>query len=559
MLLRKLHLLAFTGLVFAAAPASAGEPLLYLSPVGPLMIDVEIRIDGETSSERRRTFARRYFQQIDRDNSGVLEGEELRQIPTLEEWRKSIGEDLEDAPFSSRAVAPQSDGKVTFEEWADYLRRGVAEDRFQITADFPQPVSQETPLFQDLDHNQDGKLSAEEFTLTSSLKKLDFDDDETLHRREILRAGEIALGGYIGYYRSGFYAGDSYFNDPKIPFRLPRHGSSTQLLGSLLKRYDQGEKDRRLSPEELGRTEQAPGGFFLKSDRDGDGRLDFEELRQWLRRPAPAIRVTLRVGERKNSEPAVDIEVLEKELRKQTSVSLKEDRAVLTMGKIQLEFLSVYDSHAFLASGYRNQFEKLDKDDNGSLDAAEVLEVKIEQGGPMFFRIMDADQDGKVSRQEFVSHCANVAESVSIERVFRLSNSGKKLFDFLDRNDDKRLTPREIAAGRKRIADWDENSDRAVEKSEIPRKWRVGATRQTSARERRYVANEFVQREEEQEEAVVAQTPKSADAPRWFRGMDSNNNGEITPREFLGRTADFAKMDSNQDGFIDVEEAARAR
>ena len=46
--------------------------------------------------------------------------------------------------------------------------------------------------------------------------------------------------------------------------------------------------------------------------------------------------------------------------------------------------------------------------------------------------------------------------------------------------------------------------------------------------------------------------------PAWFRAMDKNGDGYVSPREFLGTPEQFRKLDTNRDGLISPEEAATA-
>src|SRR5262249_35478296 len=47
-------------------------------------------------------------------------------------------------------------------------------------------------------------------------------------------------------------------------------------------------------------------------------------------------------------------------------------------------------------------------------------------------------------------------------------------------------------------------------------------------------------------------------APAWFRAMDRNGDGVLSPREFLGPPDLFRKLDADGDGVISIAEAARA-
>ncbi len=46
-----------------------------------------------------------------------------------------------------------------------------------------------------------------------------------------------------------------------------------------------------------------------------------------------------------------------------------------------------------------------------------------------------------------------------------------------------------------------------------------------------------------------------ADAPAWMTAMDRNGDGELSRREFLGSSRQFAAIDRNADGVIDASEA----
>ena len=57
---------------------------------------------------------------------------------------------------------------------------------------------------------------------------------------------------------------------------------------------------------------------------------------------------------------------------------------------------------------------------------------------------------------------------------------------------------------------------------------------------------------------ATAATSASGIGPLWFRKMDRNGDGDVSPREFLGTLEDFRKIDTDGDGLIDAQEAAAA-
>jgi len=57
------------------------------------------------------------------------------------------------------------------------------------------------------------------------------------------------------------------------------------------------------------------------------------------------------------------------------------------------------------------------------------------------------------------------------------------------------------------------------------------------------------------EERSAPQQAKRRVAPTWFTRMDRNNDGDLSPAEFLGTPAQFAEFDADHDGLIDAAEA----
>ena len=51
--------------------------------------------------------------------------------------------------------------------------------------------------------------------------------------------------------------------------------------------------------------------------------------------------------------------------------------------------------------------------------------------------------------------------------------------------------------------------------------------------------------------------PTSTRGPAWFRKMDRNADGDVSPREWLGTEEEFRKIDTDGDGLISPEEAER--
>ena len=52
--------------------------------------------------------------------------------------------------------------------------------------------------------------------------------------------------------------------------------------------------------------------------------------------------------------------------------------------------------------------------------------------------------------------------------------------------------------------------------------------------------------------------PRPAAGPSWFRKMDRNRDGDVSPREFLGTREQFDRLDRDHDGLLSPDEAKEA-
>jgi Ca2+-binding EF-hand superfamily protein len=129
----------------------------------------------------------------------------------------------------------------------------------------------------------------------------------------------------------------------------------------------------------------------------------------------------------------------------------------------------------------------------------------------------------------------------------RVSASADPLFGWLDVDGDGRLTTRELMGSSARLGELDRDGDGTAEVGDLPQRFDVTlARRPPTAAMRRPPPG-------------MMATPRLAPPGMlWAVAMDSNADGLISPREFLGTAEQFARLDANQDGFVDRDEAARA-
>ncbi|MEX2356989.1 MAG: hypothetical protein WEE51_01590, partial [Pirellulaceae bacterium] len=106
---------------------------------------------------------------------------------------------------------------------------------------------------------------------------------------------------------------------------------------------------------------------------------------------------------------------------------------------------------------------------------------------------------------------------------------------------------RELAGVGKRLADWVTRADQLLQAEQIPgvMVFEIYRGEDDPAPQPLRIAEPFELDSDEQE-----------DRPAWHQAMDSNGDGDISRREFLGTDAQFQMLDRDSDGLISAEETA---
>jgi Ca2+-binding EF-hand superfamily protein len=562
----------------SVAAKPGGEPIdvLYLSDARPVVVRFRVASDDRPLAEGWDKFVGAVFTLLDADKDGSLDTKELAKVrPAVALLTGRTG--LPQPPNSPRGGKA---GEMTREGLADYLQRaGLEPFRVPAGADPATRVRQprivrggsvitteelDKGLIDLLDTDKDGKLSAAELAAgPDALGPLDGDENELLTPEEVLRRPP-PLPFFVQQIDDGT-------TGPAAELALlPRKGADQNLARRLLFRYCTPPQaantarsfsrttpvrpaqpaqpaKRRLTQKDIKVTPEV----FDALDQDGDGELDSEELARFGENAAPEIEIALRFGKRPAGTQSIAVVVPGRDPVRAFGVSGGSEAALEVPG-VRLDLLTGQDRPSnTVRLQYRNRFQIQDRDANGYLEVTELGQDPLLRE---LFPFLDRDGDGKVFEKEYNAALDEVEPvALAAERAMvstELTEAGRGLFGLIDTDADGRLSPRELRGMPALIDRFDRDTDGLLSAGEVPRRFRV-----TFSRGLVVAANPF---------GPVAvplrmdgqPTPRPKVGPTWFQKMDRNQDGDVSPREFLGTDADFRRIDADGDGLIDAREAA---
>lgn len=187
----------FTSLLMAvlAAPLPARPPVdVAFTPGGPPIsgLKLHVEIDGKplelAFNAARREYMNALFAHLDRDRNGTLSEQEAARAPKLLFMLPDVMASDVHVAQNFRAMDPNGDGKITREELDSYYM--IFEDSaFGLPAPLTAPADFRlgVRLFEALDTDRDGKLSKLEIAnAVAALERADRDGDELLTPEDLI-------------------------------------------------------------------------------------------------------------------------------------------------------------------------------------------------------------------------------------------------------------------------------------------------------------------------------------------------------------------------------------
>ncbi len=501
-------------------PESVRDVFLLLDR-GPLHMRLTITIGGKSPQAVRRDYLARLFKTLDADNDGKLTRAEFERSP-LNTSRRGPGT----RPLSPREAAET----VPANRLSEALDR-VAGETLAFRQDNTARKTDDM-VFAALDADKSGALTEDEIVDTAALLLArDTDDDDCITIDEFNPPETAMMTPFA-------VAGAPVERPLAAVSNLLMDGAGLLFGPRVIRRYDRN-RDGRLSPQEIGLTPER----FRALDADNDGKLSPEELVAYRKQP-PDIVASLELEAPAGQVPRIQIAA------NSNTRMARQDIATFGFDDTELALaVRAFDPQATAVKDAREQFNRLDVDQNGYLDRNELKEnIRFQRG---LFETID-DGDDKIFWPEMETYVRSRAEVAATRCDFVLHDLGHGFFETLDRNHDGRIGLREIRAANLTLQSLRKPDLKALRATDPPRRLHLEVIRGAFQLFGTGGTGE----------STVPRTVAPARAPVgpiWFQRMDRNLDGDLTWKEFLGPRHVFEQLDADHDGLIDPQEAEKAR
>ena len=532
----------------AAAPNAAPSPassvcdrFLLFTPQSPLIVEVEISVKGEPLEAAFKKLVDQALAAADTDGDGRATWNEIVASPPFRNGQ------FGNLPIDNDAAAKQlielydrdKNGVAARDEIPRFLTRNAGGARaFSIrgTTEFRDTNRRGSPVWNALNTDDDrSTLSAAEIAAAPArLRGHDADDDDILTAADFRTVATNVLGSEISQRRRGPGLDAAKLLAPNVKWDL--------VQGALEEHYSLTGK---LSAANFPLVPR----MFAELDGDHNGRLSKTEIPR-LASIAPHLKLAVRFGDAAPAPALGQIQLVSVAPDLQPQVSLTGQRP----GRLALQLagmnLTFYTNDQVTGQQYEAQakqaLETLDADKNGYLEAKEIPAEAAAQFGR--FEALDTDGNGKAYVAEIAAFLELRDAALAAQVHAQAADREDAIFLALNANGDERLDGQEMDQAPRRLSTFDANQDGQLEGEEFPPAMIVGFARGSLQNATALFTP-----------TPLAPIPPTTDAPHWFSQMDSNGDGLISHREFLGTPEQFQAVDKNRDGFLAPLEAAAGK
>ena len=508
-----------------AATSEIVRRLLLLTGGGPLVVDVALTVDGRTSEQASDEWIDQLLAAADTDENGEPTWDEAVASPRLgfSEFAGNTGDQQERIRMYDR----DRDGVVDrWEMWTLVSHGDAAGIAFRLSGadamgNMAAPLADVQYLL-DLDDN--GQLSAEEIAAApGQLKLADVDDDDLLDFQELERADLAAEQNAVQQNRS---------RQPLPAVQLDEQTSWGVVFYELKERYHYGgpfdAKDFPLVPHLVDALDQNENGEL---DRDEvAGLVDVE----------PHLVLAVALGVVEGDNPArLEVAKIDPRLGIAEADLLASPAGLrIDLPGMTLEFSASDASGAdAYAAAAQAELDKFDADKNAYLELHELEDDRADD-----FAAWDANGDGRVFLDELTAAFQSQRSPLLSRIEANVAESRQSLFAALDVSRDSRLSAREIQQAAARFRELDQDGDGRLVQREMPGRISVVLRRGPAGPQAAQTMATFT-------------ADDTTAGPAWFVGMDSNRDGDVSRREFLGPMSAFDQLDTDADGFLSAAEA----
>ena len=508
------------------SPADRRDILLLLDG-GPLHLRLQLSLEGVSLGEARKQYVLKLIDQLDTNRDGKLSREEANHSPLLRTKSRPGAERFLEGLGKQIVLSPRD-----VEQAVQRIGGEPVAYRQDLTSS-----QNDLEVFKLLDADKSGTLEGAELTSAAELLYAkDGDYDECVSFEEFFPPPpppdpmQAALAPPMPTTPTPLATVADMVRDTQEPL----------LSRRLIKKYDKS-RDVMLDAAELHWSAER----VKACDQNGDGKLELDELSK-LGSETPDIEMMVDL-KGKGAEGGL--------------IGIKDSRGRRIDEGDRLDYAKVSFEPAVMTFSHRNldpvasaienamrQFNTLDMDANGYLDKGETaLRLRFERG---LFELMDMDGDDKVFADEMKQYVQARTEPAATTCRVNVYDTGYGFFMALDANADGRVSVREMRHASSALQQLDRDGQPGVSEKEPVRHFHM----------------EFVRGSYQlfgPSEQLVAQSPafqqRRPTGPIWFQRMDRNNDGDLTWNEFLGPRDVFDKLDIDNDGLIDPQEAAKAK